>query len=119
MLRRASPGIGDDAVGEYWKAYADETRRRGQLELYRSGDFERIADPRLADLDVPVLLVWGADDPFAPVAGAHRFARELRRTELVVVDDAGHFVWEDAPQRCAEAVTGFLARIAVSSGSST
>jgi haloalkane dehalogenase len=119
VLRSASPGFGDDAIDEYWRAFADEARRHGHLELYRSGDFEKLAGYRLADLDVPVLLVWGEGDEFAPVAGAHRFERELADTELVVVDGAGHFVWEDAPERCAEAVTGFLARISSSSASST
>ena len=56
---------------------------------------------RLAALDVPVLLLWGEDDEFAPVAGAHRFERELADTELVVVEGTGHFVWEDAPERCS------------------
>jgi haloalkane dehalogenase len=111
VLRSASPAFGDDAIDEYWKAFADETRRRGQLELYRSGDFAKLAGYRLADLAVPVLLVWGEKDEFAPVAGAHRFERELPDTELVVIDGAGHFVWEDAPQRCAEAVTAFVGRI--------
>jgi haloalkane dehalogenase len=111
VLRQSSSGIGDDAVDEYWKAYADPERRRGHLELYRSGDFAKLEpfEGRLAALGVPVLLIWGASDPFAPVAGAHRFARELSDTELVVIEDAGHFVWEDAPVRCAEAVTTFLA----------
>ena len=109
VLRGASPAIGDDALDEYWKAFADTTHRRGQLELYRSGDFEKLAGYRLADLGVPALLLWGRADEFAPVAGAHRFERELPDTELVVIEDAGHFVWEDAPERCAEAVTGFLA----------
>jgi haloalkane dehalogenase len=111
LLRSASSGLTDEAIHEYWKAFADELRRRGQLELYRSGDFEKLAEYRLADLHVPVLLVWGANDEFAPVAGAHRFERELPDTELVVVEGAGHFVWEDAPERCAEAVTRFLHRI--------
>jgi haloalkane dehalogenase len=119
VLCSASPGFGDDAIDEYWKAFADEPRRRGHLELYRSGDFEKLAGYRLADLAVPVLLVWGESDEFAPVAGAHRFERELAGTELVVIDGAGHFVWEDAPERCAEAVVRFLARISSSSGSST
>ena len=109
----------DDAVDEYLKAYADEPRRRGQLELYRSGDFEQLERYRLADLEVPVLLVWGETDEFAPLAGAHRFESELADTELVVIEGAGHFVWDDAPEPCAEAVTGFLARISESSGSST
>ena len=62
-------------------------------------------------LGVPALLIWGADDEFAPVAGAHRFERELPATELVVVEGARHFVWEDAPAECAAALTGFLARV--------
>jgi haloalkane dehalogenase len=111
VLRQSSAGIGDDALDEYWKAYADPERRRGHLDLYRSGDFEKLErfDGRLAALGVPVLLVWGATDPFAPLAGAHRFARELPDTKLVVIEDAGHFVWEDVPVRCAEAATAFLA----------
>jgi haloalkane dehalogenase len=56
-------------------------------------------------------LLWGESDEFAPVAGAHRFQRELADTELVVIDGAGHFVWEDAPERCAEAVGSFLGRL--------
>jgi haloalkane dehalogenase len=119
LLRSVSSGIGDDAIDEYWKAFADEPRRRGQLELYRSGDFEKLAGYDLAALGVPALLVWGETDEFAPVAGAHRFERELPDTELVVIEGAGHFVWEDQPERAAEAVTRFLARIPPSSGSST
>jgi haloalkane dehalogenase len=111
VLRQQSPGMTDEAIDDYWKAYADEERRRGQLELYRSGDFSKLAGRDLAGLGVPALLVWGADDEFAPVAGAHRFERELPATELVVVEGARHFVWEDAPAECAAALTGFLARV--------
>ena len=114
MLGQASTGIGDDALDEYWKSYDGDVRQRGHLELYRSLEFEELAryDGRLAALGVPVLLLWGATDPFAPVAGAKRFERELPDTELVVIEDAGHFVFEDAPERCADAVGSFLARSA-------
>jgi haloalkane dehalogenase len=57
------------------------------------------------------LILWGEHDQFAPVAGAHRFERELPDTELVVVEGAGHFVFEDAPEQTAEAVTRFLERL--------
>jgi pimeloyl-ACP methyl ester carboxylesterase len=111
VMRQSSSGMSDEAIAEYWKGYADETRRRGQLELYRSGDFSKLEGYDLAALGVPTLLLWGEDDAFAPVAGAHRFQRELPATELVVVDGARHFVWEDAPEECAAALTGFLARV--------
>ena len=118
VLRQSCPGLGDDAVNEYWKAFGDEERRAGQLELYRSGDFEKLEpyEGRLAALGVPALILWGEDDEFAPVAGAHRFQRELPGSELVVLEGSGHFVFEQAPERCAEAVVGFLERTGGAAG---
>jgi haloalkane dehalogenase len=112
MLRQASTGIGQDAIDEYWRGFEGEARRHGHLELYRSLDFEQLAryDGQLAALGVPALILWGETDPFAPVAGAERFHRELPDSELVVVPGAGHFVFEDAPERAAEAVVAFLGR---------
>ncbi len=112
MLGGLSPGIGADAAREYFKTFADEPRRRGQLELYRSGDFDKLApyEGRLAALGVPALLLWGADDPFAPVAGARRFEREIPGSEVVVLEGTGHFVVDDAPDRYAEWLVRFLRR---------
>src|SRR5215203_1033753 len=111
VMRGSSSGMTDEAIDEYWRAYADDTRRRAQLELYRSGDFAKLEGYDLAALGVPALLLWGEDDEFAPVGGAHRFQRELPDTDLVVVDGARHFVWEDAPAACAEALMGFLGHV--------
>ncbi len=84
--------------------------RTAHLDLYRSGDFTKLAgtEGALGRLDVPTLLLWGADDAFAPLAGAHRFQREIPHAELVVVEGAGHFVQEDAPEEVAAALTRFL-----------
>jgi haloalkane dehalogenase len=113
MLRSLSPGIADSAIDEYWKGFDGDDRRAMQLEFYRSMDFEKLApyEGRLAALGVPTLLLWGADDPFAPVAGAHRFKREIPHADLRVVDDAGHFVYEDAPEEAAGAIREFLERL--------
>ena len=113
MLTQASAAIDDAAVGEYWRGFEDEERRRTHLDFYRSMDFEKLApyEGRLAGLGVPALILWGENDQFAPVSGARRFDRELPETELVVIEGSGHFVFEDAPERCAEAVTAFLGRL--------
>jgi haloalkane dehalogenase len=112
MLGGLSPGIGADAAREYFKAFGDEARRRGQLELYRSGEFAELEryEGRLAALGVPTQMLWGADDPFAPVAGARRFEREIPGSEVVVLEGTGHFVVEDAPDRYAEWLVRFLTR---------
>jgi haloalkane dehalogenase len=110
MLDAACPGIGADTLDEFFKCFADQERRRGQLDLYRSGDFEKLEPYQgcLAELDVPALILWGADDPFAPPAGAHRFHKEIPGSELVVLEDTGHFLWEQAPERSSEELARFL-----------
>ena len=98
------------AIADYWKAYGDDERRRAQLELYRSGDFEKL-EPyrgRLAALGVPALLLWGGDDPFAPLAGAHRLLEEIPGSRLEVVEGTGHFVFDDAPGETARILVEFL-----------
>lgn len=111
ILSTMSTGITNDAVAEYAKALATPEGRAGMLELYRSGDFDKIEDGALSRLTMPALVLWGESDPFAPVGGAHRFVRELGgEAELEVVPGAGHFVYEDAPQECAAAIVGFLDR---------
>jgi haloalkane dehalogenase len=111
VLRASSDSVDDAEIDEYWKGLSDDAHRRNALELYRSGDFEKLAGYRLADLRVPTLLVWGEHDEFAPLAGAHRFERELADTELVLIEGAGHFVWDEHPERCGGALRAFLERL--------
>jgi pimeloyl-ACP methyl ester carboxylesterase len=111
MLRAVGRGFGDQAIDQYFKAFTTEEGRKGILDLYRSGDFEKL-EPytgKLAGLGVPLLALWGEDDVFAPPAGAYRFAKEVPGAKVVVIEDAGHFVFEDDPRRCADEVVAFLA----------
>jgi haloalkane dehalogenase len=110
MLRQTGRGFDDEAIDEYWKAYTTEEGRNGQLDLYRSGDFEKLIpyEGRLAELGLPTLILWGEDDTFAPVTGAHRFNKEIPGSKLVLIEDGGHFVFEDDPGRCAREIVGFL-----------
>jgi haloalkane dehalogenase len=112
VLKTLSEGISEESLEQYWKAYADDTRRAGQLELYRSGDFEKLApyEGRLAALGLPTLIVWGDQDQFASVRMADRYHEELPDSELAVIEGAGHFVWEDQPERAATALVDFLER---------
>jgi haloalkane dehalogenase len=104
--------MGEDAIGEYWKGFAGETRRRAHLELYRSGDFDKLLpyEGRVAALALPTLVIWGEEDRFAAVRMAHRFHEEIPSSELEILEGAGHFVWDDEPARANAAVVDFLER---------
>lgn len=45
---------------------------------------------RLADVEVPVLLVWGEHDALVPLAHAPEFAQRLKDARVEVIAEAGH-----------------------------
>jgi haloalkane dehalogenase len=110
LMRSQSAGFDDEAIASYWKAFETDAGRQGILDLYRSGDCAKFEPYRgkLAALEVPFLALWGGDDAFAPVAGAYRFQKEVPGAEVVVIEGAGHFVYDDEPERCAREIVDFL-----------
>ena len=97
----------------YWAPFAEEAEGRGQratLEFYRSMDMEKLEpwQGKLARIGAPALLVWGADDQFAPLAGAKRFEREIPGAKLVAIEGGGHFVFDEHPERAVAETVEFL-----------
>jgi len=56
----------------------------------------------------PSLLIWGENDDQTPVADAYAMVNELDDSELVVVEDAGHFVFLDKADIVKEKIDEFL-----------
>ena len=111
MIRDLGGRLSERAIDEYWKAFTTSDRRQGLLELFRSGDFDKLApyEGELGRMGVPALILWGANDPFVPLEAAERFDREIADSKLVVLPEASHFLFDDEPERCAGEVAGFLA----------
>jgi pimeloyl-ACP methyl ester carboxylesterase len=74
----------------------------GQSAFYRQmaqGD-ERDTDeiePLYGQITTPTLVVWGAADPWIPVARGRELARRIPGARLEVLADAGHLVQHDRP----------------------
>jgi pimeloyl-ACP methyl ester carboxylesterase len=62
-------------------------------------DMKRIesALPELAD--IPTLLIWGMRDPVLPPSVLKMWQKKLPNASTVEIEDASHFLQEDAPQR--------------------
>ncbi|WP_425829227.1 alpha/beta fold hydrolase [Streptomyces fractus] len=63
---------------------------------------------RYGELDLPVLVCWGAEDTWIPVARAHELAKLIPGAELRIIEGAGHLVQEDAPAELAAVLGEFL-----------
>ena len=110
LLNGEGNAFPDAVLAAYWRPFEEGRGRRATLDFYRSMDFEKFApwDGKLAAIPAPALIIWGAEDPFATMAAAKRFDRELPDSELVALEGVGHFVWDEEPERCADEVMRFL-----------
>jgi pimeloyl-ACP methyl ester carboxylesterase len=106
----ASPGL-DELVRSY-SSLADADRRAAFLATVRSvvglnGQTVRASDRLYLANELPVLLIWGADDPIIPVEHAHATHKLLPDSTLVVLDGVRHFPHVEAPQEFIAAVQDF------------
>lgn len=93
-------------------AYYERIRIEGVSRAFR-GLTRPTSEPRrmpdLARLDLPVLMVWGAEDELTVLEEARQVAAELPDAELVVLDGVGHIPLEESPAELAELMRRFLA----------
>jgi pimeloyl-ACP methyl ester carboxylesterase len=62
---------------------------------------------RLGDVTVPCQITVGRYDPFVPVSNAEGLRKEVRKSNLNVLD-CGHFVWEDAAAEYVRLASDFI-----------
>lgn len=67
-----------------------------------------LTDELLSALTMPVLFLWGADDPNGGAAVARAFAPRLPNAELVIVPGAEHAPWIDDLETCVAHTRRFL-----------
>ena len=87
-----------------------ETFAQWQREQIRWNGLRTDYRARLPEIVAPTLVVHGDRDSGVPVARARQAAALIPMAELVVVDDAGHWVQRDRPDRVVAAMLDFLGR---------
>ncbi len=111
-IRRGCPrGLPDAFVNRMYDDM-DKHTRHAILKLYRATSdvgpqSERLANV-LGDVNVPVLVVWGAADPYLPVRYAHLQKEIFARARVVLLPDSGHFPFADNPSAVMDAVVPFI-----------
>lgn len=114
LLRRtmqnayAVPGVLTDAVVDRYHAMllAPGVRRAILDRVLQT----RLVPPEpiLANIQVPVLLLWGERDGAVPASHAPDYERALPDARTVILPGVGHVPMEEAPEASAQALRAFL-----------
>ncbi|MDB5161706.1 MAG: alpha/beta hydrolase family protein [Candidatus Saccharibacteria bacterium] len=88
----------------------------GSMDYYNAAEmrtiFQHTIDedllPFVERITQPALLIWGEGDTETPVSQAHTMMAKLKHGELLVVEHAGHFVFNDQPGIVEKKIDEFL-----------
>lgn len=97
-------------VAEYERPFQGVTGRQAYLRAARALRTEELSTRvwEIERLQMPTLLVWGAHDTFQPLPYGQRLAKAMPNAELEVIEEAGHFLPEDTPDRLAQLIIRFV-----------
>jgi pimeloyl-ACP methyl ester carboxylesterase len=72
------------------------------------------ASPQIqpARLKVPVMVMWGNDDPWFSAARGYQLAARIPGSSFALVRDAGHLLLEEQPEQCVRYMTAFMDALA-------
>lgn len=103
-------GLSNVAVDEFVDPWLGSA---GQSAFYRqaaqnSQRFTEEVESRYSELDLPVLIGWGAEDEWLPPEFGKRLAASIPEAEFRWFDRAGHLVQLDAPGQVIAALSTFL-----------
>lgn len=104
-------------VDRYWELLRYPGNRVATIERFAQG-YASVPIADLARITAPVLILWGRDDRFIPVASADYFARALPHSRTIIYDGIGHLPMEEAPDSSASDVAAFLATVPATSAAS-
>jgi pimeloyl-ACP methyl ester carboxylesterase len=103
----------DETIEEIGKRYADPLVKVAARRSFANHfDFCRRLEPfhrRLAELQVPTLVIWGRDDRLFRASDAAVAKRVLRQVRVEVIEKCGHCPQIEQPARFTDLVLEFLA----------
>jgi len=103
----------DDTIDEIARRQSDpRVKVTARQSFIRHYDFCRKLAPyheRLADLDAPILVIWGSDDRLFRSSDSAVARRVFRRVRVEVIERCGHCPQIERPDRFTDLVLDFLA----------
>lgn len=72
-------------------------------------DMEKGLEQRLRNIQVPVLIIWGAQDRAIHVGNIDKYAALIPQSETLIMEDVGHLAMIERPASSAQALLDFLA----------
>jgi pimeloyl-ACP methyl ester carboxylesterase len=102
-IDKIAGGVPDDTRADYLKCYGGDRFVESMRYVRRYPEELPVLAEMLPQITTPVTIINGRHDPVVPLANAEFLDARLPDSSLVIID-AGHFVWEEAPTEYASVI---------------
>jgi pimeloyl-ACP methyl ester carboxylesterase len=107
------PALAERVLAQPLEGDALDVDLQNRFSTARVGWQPRLYDPHLHKwlhrIDVPVLVLWGADDRIVPLAHSAEFTSRIPGARAVVIPNCGHVPQVEQLGAFTDHVTGFIA----------
>ena len=100
--------VTDEKVTRYWELIRMTGSREAMLQRRSLGTSTPQLEGRLAEITLPTLLIWGAQDKLVPLAHGVRMNGAIFNSRLLAYPDLGHLPMEEAPAKTAAEGRAFV-----------
>lgn len=90
--------ITDDMVLSYYSRFVIGDFDLSYFAMIRDAD-NNIIDFNLSEIDCPVLIIWGRNDPWIDISNAERIRSLIPHADLKIIDKSGHLPMEDQSEQ--------------------
>ena len=98
----------DSELVEFVQEMMEDTSLEGMVGALQAMKDRPDSTPTLATIDVPTLIIHGADDQLIPLSEARAMQAAIEGSELVVIPEAGHLPNLEQIDLFSDAVLDFL-----------
>jgi len=110
LAKTSRPGtFSEDELARYRAAWSQPGAVHAMIQWYRAALRARPERPESTRVRVPTLLVWGTRDRFLGREMAEPSIARCDQGRLVLVDEAGHWVQHEEPERVTRLLLDFFA----------
>jgi pimeloyl-ACP methyl ester carboxylesterase len=100
--------VTDEMIDRYYELMLYEGNRAATIKRFSNLDDDAVLAAGLPKIQVPTLILWGAQDRLIPVSYAKGFEEGIPGAKLIIYENVGHIPMEEVAQQSASDVRDFL-----------
>lgn len=113
QLVYSKDSITDEQINAYCLPYYFPGGSSAALSTLKNFDNDKLKElsQKYQQIDHPLLLVWGKEDPLIPIEHFDNFCRDFPHAEIVLFQQCGHIPHEEKPEEVTSSILSFVQHI--------